>query len=85
MGISEKKGNQVHVASSELLLAGGQLTADADPSFVLGQSVLICDGVLKGATGTLVSAHSPGHYLISLSEQGGKIWASMPVRLLRAN
>jgi len=83
--MTEKKGNQVHDTSSELLLAGDRFAADADHSFALGQSVVICDGVLKGATGTLVSAETPGHYLISLSEQRGQIWASLPAHLLRAN
>ena len=72
-------------ASSDLLLGDFPLTADADHSLALGQSVLVCAGVLKGATGTLVNAESSGHYLVSLSAQAGQIWASLPAHLLRPN
>ena len=83
------KGNKVreavHDSGSELLLGDSPLTADADHSLELGQSVVICDGILKGATGTLVNMQSPGHYRVALREQRGQIWASLPAHLLRAD
>lgn len=75
--------NAIHESSADLLLRDFQSTSDTERPLTLGQTVVICGGILKGATGTLVKTAAPGQYLVSLSEQKGRIWAVLPAPLLR--
>ena len=54
------------------------------PLLKSGQTVVICDGILRGASGTIVKRIPGGQYLVSLGEQDGRVWARLPAHLLRA-
>lgn len=74
-----------HELRAEPLLGDFQLAGDNEQALLaLGQTVVISEGILQGATGTVVKRASRGHYLVSLGEQKGQIWARLPAHLLRA-
>jgi hypothetical protein len=70
---------------AEPFLGDFQLGRDKNlPVFELGQTVVISDGILQGATGTIVRNEAGGDCLLSLGEQSPQIWAKFPAHLLRA-
>ena len=73
----------IHESGADLLLGDFPSTRDTKRPLALGQTVVVCGGILKGATGTLVKSAVPGQYLVSLSEQKGRIWAVLSAPLLR--
>lgn len=55
------------------------------PLLTEGQAVVICDGILEGATGMVINMSTPGHYLVSLGGSNNYILARFPAHLVRAN
>jgi hypothetical protein len=75
----------IHDSGAELLLGDFSFPVDSDDSPTLGQTVVVCKGIMKGASGTLISMKSPGHCLVELCDQKGRVWACFPTRVLRTN
>lgn len=74
----------IHDSSADLFLTDLQLAGGSNESHLtLGQTVVVCEGVLQGATGAVVKRVARGHYLIALESQKGPIWARLPAHLLR--
>jgi hypothetical protein len=75
----------MHDSGFELNLEDFQFEArDEEPLLVVGQAVVICDGILKGATGIVINRSTPGHYLVSLGTSPSDILARLPAHLVRA-
>jgi hypothetical protein len=55
-----------------------------ESSLVVGQAIVICDGILKGATGIVAKGSTPGHCLASLGKSPSNILARLPAHLVRA-
>ena len=75
----------MHDSGFELNLEDFQFAArHQQPSLVVGQAVVICDGILKGATGIVAKESTPGHCLVSLGTSPSDILTRLPAHLVRA-